>query len=88
MQDIRTSGLSELASEAKMYREDATDIHQALEKLKDFLKKLKNLCTEVIFSMGFRGFEKCYKSVLIQWDMLYNILNILSTYLIHSKHRL
>ena len=53
MQDIRSSGLEELMNEAKVYREDATDIHSALEKLKDFLKKLKTLRSEVRASVIF-----------------------------------
>ena len=47
MQEIRKAGLENLVSQATTYRENATDIHDALSIMKGYLRRLKTLCVEV-----------------------------------------
>ena len=47
LQEIRNADLQQIVAEARNLREQATDVHEAMEEINNYLNRLHDLCTEV-----------------------------------------
>ena len=47
LQDIRQTELQSIVEEASKLREQATDVHEAMEDVNNYLNRLHDLCAEV-----------------------------------------
>ncbi|XP_065071964.1 myoferlin-like isoform X2 [Rhopilema esculentum] len=51
LQEIRNAELQQIVAEARNLREQATDVHEAMEEINSYLNRLHDLCTEPQNSM-------------------------------------
>ena len=78
LQEIREAELQSIVEEASKLREQATDVHEAMEEVNNYLNRLQDLCAEVISIQNEMSPDRIKMTLLSFYLFFHLSLNFLS----------